>query len=119
MKALDTETEEVSERIEFPFNAYEYSFYPGVSSDLLLTGSGGLYSYNFGEEGLKKRMDFVDSDMLSDSLYSLVDISEDSFFGCFYDEESGRNQFGVFNKVDPASIKDKKNTYPRLLLVGL
>lgn len=108
MKTLDPETEEFSERIEFPFNAYEYSFYAGMSADLLLVSSSGVYSYNFGDEGLQKLLDFVDSDMLSNDLYSLVEVQEKQFFGCFYDDETGSTQFGLYNKVDPSTIKDKK-----------
>ena len=108
MKTLDLETEEFSERIEFHFNAYEYSFFPGRYTDLLLTSSSGVYSYNFEDEGLKKMLDFVDSDMMSNSLYSVIETQEKQLFGCFYDEETGNTQFGLFNKVDPSTIKDKK-----------
>lgn len=108
MKTLDMETEEFSERIEFPFNAYEYTFYPGMYSDLILTGGSGVYSYNFGDEGLQKMLDFVDSDMMSNDLYSLVEVQEKQLFGCFYDDETGSTLFGLFNKVDPSTIKDKK-----------
>ena len=108
MKTLDVTTGEFSERIEFPFNAYEYTFYAGVFSDLLLVNSSGVYSYDFEADGLKKMLDFVDSDMLSNNLYSLVEVSKQQLFGCFYDEESGNTQFGMYNKVDPSTIKDKK-----------
>ena len=108
MKTLDLETEELSERIEFPFNAYEYSFYPGLFTDLLLVSSSGVYSYDFEDEGLQKMLDFVDSDMMSNDLYSLVEVQKNRLFGCFYDEETGNTQFGLFNKVDPSTIKDKK-----------
>lgn len=108
MKTMDPETEELSERISFPFNSYEYSFYPGATTDLLLSGSGGVYSFNFEDEGLTKKMDYVDSDLISNNLYSLMETGEEQFFGCFYDEEQGKTRFGLFNKVDPSTIKDKK-----------
>ncbi len=108
MKTWDLETGELSERINFPFNAYEYSFYPGSSTDLLLSSNTGVYSYNFEDEGMQKVLDFVDSDMLCNNLYSLIEVKEKQFFGCFYDDETGQTQFGLFNKVDPSTIKDKK-----------
>lgn len=108
MKSLDVTTGEFSERIEFPFNAYEYTFYAGIFSDLLLVNSSGVYSYDFEADGLKKMLDFVDSDILCNNLYSLIEVSKQQMFGCFYDEESGSTQFGMYNKVDPSTIKDKK-----------
>lgn len=108
MKTLDLETGELSERINFPFNAYEYAFYPGSSTDLLLSSNTGVYSFNFEDEGMQKVLDFVDSDMLCNNLYSLIEVKEKQFFGCFYDNETGQTQFGLFNKVDPSTIKDKK-----------
>ena len=108
MKTLDVETKELSAWIEFPFNAYEYAFYPGSSTDLLLSSNTGVYAYNFEDEGMQKVLDFVDSDMLCNNLYSLIEVKEKQFFGCYYDEESGQTQFGLFQKVDPSTIKDKK-----------
>lgn len=108
MKTLDMETGELSERINFPFNAYEYSFYPGSSTDLLLSSNTGVYSYNFEDEGMQKVLDFVDSDMLCNNLYSLIEIKDKQFFGCYQDRDTGQTQFGLFNKVDPSTIKDKK-----------
>ena len=87
MKTWDLETEELSERINFPFNAYEYAFYPGSSTDLLLSSNTGVYSYNFEDEGMQKVLDFVDSDMLCNNLYSLIEVKEKQFFGCYYDNE--------------------------------
>lgn len=108
MKTLDVETGEFSERILFPFNAYEYNIYPGSSTDLLLSSNTGVYSYNFEDEGMQKVLDFVDSDMLCNNLYSLIEVKEKQFFGCYYDDETDQIQFGLFNKVDPSTIKDKK-----------
>lgn len=108
MKTLDIETEEMSERIEFPFNAYEYNFYAGTATDLLLSNSTGVFTYNFGDEGLQKMLDYVDSDMISNNLYSIFQTGEKQLFGCFYDRELGKTKFGLFNKVDPSTIKDKK-----------
>lgn len=107
MHTLDLEKGEFSEKITFPFNAYEYSFYAGASTDLLLSASSGVYSYNFGEEGLQKVFDFVDSDIICDTLYSLVETEEKQLFGCYYDYELEQTKFGLFNKVDPSTIKDK------------
>lgn len=108
MRTLDLEKEELSEKITFPFNTYEYSYYPGLSTDLLLTSNTGVYSYNLGAEGLQKRIDFVDSAILCNNISFLCEVKEGQYFGSYFDNETGMLQFGLFNKVDPSTIKDKK-----------
>ena len=108
MKTWNVESGEFSSRIEFPFNAYEYNFYPGSSTDLLLASNTGVFSYNFEEEGMQKVLDFVDSDMLCNNLHSLMEVEEKRFFGSYYDNELNVTKFGFFNKVDPSTIKEKK-----------
>lgn len=108
MKTLDTEKEEFSDQIKFPFNSDGYSFYAGKSKDLLLTNNIGIYAYDLQDEGLEKIADFVDSDILCSDLSMLVEIGEGQYFGSFYDNDSWQLQYGIFNKVDPETIQDKK-----------
>ncbi len=105
---IDIGTGEMSEKIEVPYNGYNFSHYAGTYCDLLLVDSNGVYTYNFGDESHKKIMDFVDSDMASNTCYNLAQISEDSFFAWTYDEEIGNSMCGIYSKVDPATIKDKE-----------
>ncbi len=108
MKTLDTEKEEFSDQIKFPFNTDGYSFYAGRSTDLLLSNNIGIYAYNLQDEGLEKIADFVDSDILCSDLSMLAEIGEEQYFGSFYDNDSWQLQYGIFSKVDPESIQDKK-----------
>lgn len=105
---IDIGTGGMSEKIEVPYNGYNFSHYAGTYCDLLLVDSNGVYTYNFGDESHKKIMDFVDSDMASNTCYNLAQISEDSFFAWTYDEEIGNSMCGIYSKVDPATIKDKE-----------
>ena len=107
-RTLDIESGEFSEKIEVTYPSYNYSNYAGLTSDFLLVDSMGVYTYNLGDEAPVKIMDFVDSDMSSNTCYSLTQLSEDSFFGWTYDEASGMDMCGTFKKVAPEDIPDKK-----------
>ena len=105
---INLETGEISEKMKVPFNGYNYSYYAGTFCDFLLVDSNGVYTYNMGDESHKKIMDFVDSDMSSSSCYSLMQMTEESFFAWTYNEIDFRSECGIFTKVDPATIKDKE-----------
>ncbi len=105
---VNTETGELSEKIEVPYNGYNFAHYAGTYCDLLLVDSNGVYTYNFGDETHKKIMDFVDSDIASNTCYNLAQTSEDSFFAWTYDEVMDKSVCGIFKKVDPSTIKDKE-----------
>lgn len=105
---INLETGEISEKIKIPYNGYNFAHYAGNYCDLLLVDSNGVYTYNIGDESYQKIMDFVDSDMASNTCYNLAQTSEDSFFAWTYDEAMGKSLCGIFTKVDPATIKDKE-----------
>lgn len=107
-KELNVETGELSERIDVPYNAYNYSHYVGKTVDFLLVDAMGVHTFNLGDAEVKKIMDFVDSDLTTNSCYSIGQISDESFFAWSYDEIEGMDQCGIYTKVDPASIPDKK-----------
>ncbi len=105
---IDLETGEISDKMEVPYNGYNFSHYAGTYCDFMLVDSNGVYTYNIGDESHKKIMDFVDSDLASSSCYSLLQIAENSFFAWTYDESTYESVCGIFTKVDPATIKDKE-----------
>ena len=107
-KKLNMETGEFSEKIEVPYNAYNYAHYAGTTHDFILVDSIGVFTYDMGDESVNKIMDFVDSDLTTNTCYSITQLTEESFFAWIYDEFDGMSKCGVFTKVDPASIPDKK-----------
>lgn len=107
-KKLNVETGELSEKMDVPYNAYNYSHYAGKTVDFLLVDAMGVCTFNLGDAEVKKIMDFVDSDLTTNTCYSVGQISDESFFAWAYDEIEGTDQCGVYTKVDPASIPDKK-----------
>lgn len=108
IKELDTLTGELSEEYTIPGNSYNYSFYPGYGYDLFLTNMSSLYGYNLGDETVTELMNFVDSDLDSDSLYNIFGISNTQFYASYYSYTDGTVNYGLFTKVDPKEIKDKK-----------
>jgi len=105
---INLETGEISEKTTVPYNGYNYSHYSGTYCDFLLVDSSGVYTYNLGDESHKKIMDFVDSDLASSSCYSLMQLTEESFFAWTYNEIDYQSECGIFTKVDPSTIKDKE-----------
>lgn len=105
---INLETGEISDKIAIPYNGYNFAHYAGVYCDFILVDSNGVYTYNIGDESHKKIMDFVDSDMASNTCYSIMQLTEESFFAWTFDDATGESMCGVFTKVDPATIKDKE-----------
>ena len=74
----------------------------------MLVGNGGVYSYNLGDEAVKKLMDFIDSDINSSYLYDMNAVSEKEFYGAISDDTTGEELLMKFTKVDPKDVKDKE-----------
>lgn len=108
MKKVDITTGKLSEAIKFPFNTYSYNFSSGVGADLFLTDNSGVYSYNLGDTELKKIMDYVDSDLMIENLFSIRPVDEKTIIGIYFDGENGITKCASFAKVDPSQIKDKQ-----------
>ncbi len=105
---LNLETGEFSKKVELPFDSYNYSYYAGLTTDLVMSDMNGVYTYNFGEERPVKIMDYVDSDLASNNMYSITQLNEQQFFAWMYDEAMGEENCGIFSKVDPSMIQEKK-----------
>ena len=58
-------------------------------------------------------MNFVNSDLMTYSLNSVLEIDDEHFLAGYYDEEN-KSQFGLFTKVNPEDIPDKQT----ILLAG-
>ena len=90
------------------------------SSDSLLNGSGdydfyykddsGIYGYVLADKKGTKIMDYVASDLTSDSTGNIIPIGDGRFIGTSYDYESenGEAKIVVYTKVDPSQIADKQ-----------
>ena len=98
-----------SSPLELPFDLDYYSFSSGTFSDLVLINENGIYTYSLGDEDLIKRMDFVESDIMSSGIYNIYFWDEEHFFALYYDEIMEGQTAAVFTKVAPEDVKDKKD----------
>lgn len=80
----------------------------GVSTDLVYSNSSGLYSINAGDDKTVQLMSFVNSDMNTSSLNSVVMLSDTQFIAVYYDNMTGKARAAIFTKRNPEDIPDKK-----------
>lgn len=108
LRKLDLNTGKGDGNYEIPGGMNSYSLYAGGDCDFMLVGNGGVYSYNLGDEAVKKLMDFIDSDINSSYLYDMNAVSEKEFYGAISDDTTGEELLMKFTKVDPKDVKDKE-----------
>lgn len=108
LQKMDIETGEKSEEYYVPGISSMYSYFPGISHDLLLVSNVGVYGYNLGDEEVTELMNFIDSDLNASYVYSIVPVSETEFYGMINDNLTGNTVLMKFTKVDPKDVVDKK-----------
>lgn len=79
----------------------------GKSSDLVFSNDRGVYTYSVGAEDSVEKMNFINSDLNISGFSSLIELSETSFIGIFYENYGDEVKAGIFNYVDPKDIPDK------------
>lgn len=79
----------------------------GTTSDLVISTSDGIYTYNFGDENINKIMDYINSDVFTGGMNRVVMLSDKQFIGFYYDQNEDKTIGGLFTYVDPADIPDK------------
>ncbi|MCM1044517.1 MAG: extracellular solute-binding protein [Candidatus Gastranaerophilales bacterium] len=113
--AYDIASNSVSEGengvVKMPASMY-YSGYnaltTGIGNDLLFTNSDGVYAYNFGDADVTPLMSFVNSDLDTNSMYTILALDENRIMGFYYDRENYESVGGIFTKVNPEDIPDKE-----------
>lgn len=107
----DYRTDEVSEGVKMP-GSLSWSGYnavaAGADTDLAISTSSGLFTYNIGDENLTQIMSFINSDLNTDQFFNIVMLDQDHFIGFYYDREDYNPRGGYFTKVDPKDIPDKE-----------
>ena len=100
----DPNTDTLSEGVQMPesFSTGGYnSMTAGTTTDLIVTTSNGVYSYNIGDTEPTQMMSFVNSDMNISSMSSVIVLDDTRFVGLYYDSINYDSNVGIFTKVDP------------------
>lgn len=85
---------------------YEFTYgkiFTGKDYDFMICRGGVLYGYNANDSKSTKVIDFIASNIITDSVASAVQIDEKSYFAIFQSLEDDAYHFGKLTKVD----KDK------------
>lgn len=103
---LNTGVEESSERV--PDFLDNYGISAGKSYDLILTNSMGMHGYNFGDEEVTPIFSYINSDISSDTMGTMVEAGEDMILATYYDPETYNTRLAILKHVDPSEIPDKE-----------
>lgn len=79
----------------------------GVGTDLVFTNSYGVFTYNIGDADAVQIMDFVNSDLDTNSIFQISMIDDEHFVAFYYDRMDYLARGGYFTRVDPKDIPDK------------
>ena len=93
---------------ELPANIQNYELTAGVNGTFLLTDQYGVSSWKEGETEIRRLMNMIDSDLAASSMSYPVPISDEQFAAAYYELEGSGFRLGVFTKVKPEDIPDKK-----------
>ena len=108
--AIDLSTGEKVEDVKIPSNLINYDFFDGANSgyDLVLSGSNGVYGYNFGDEDVTLLMDYVNSDLATYRIRNISFTDREHFVAVYNDIIDGENVLASFTKVAPEDVPDKE-----------
>lgn len=97
------------EKVELPIDFLAYQFYPGETSDLLISNTKGLYTYNLGDLEPSIFMDFANSDFAGLDFQSLAFINDKEFIATYPDTDWETYKLSKFTYVDSTEVTDKIN----------
>ena len=109
VSSFDMATGQLGEKQELPSNLINYNMYAGNSSDLLLSNSSGIYTYNIGDAEPTKFMDFINSDIATYGLQNIAFLEGTTFVASYYDTAESKSRIAKFTYVDPKDIPDKQS----------
>lgn len=108
ISSFDLNTGKEGEKTELPFSEYSYNLYQGSKTDLLLTNSTGIYTWNVGDMEPTPLMNYVNSDLSANNLNYIQQIDDQHFVGIYNDLDTWKQKCAYFTYVDPADIPDKQ-----------
>ncbi len=109
--SYDLATDTVSEGVEVP-DAFEMAGYWAVTSgggyDVVYTDSNGVYAFNVGDTEITQIMSFINSDLNTTSMSNVQMLDAEHMVAFYYGGADYTMQGGLFTKVAPEDIPDKK-----------
>lgn len=106
--SFDLATGTEGEKTELPFSNSGYNMYHGSKTDLLLTNSTGVYTWNMGDAEPTPLMNYINSDLAANNLNYIQQIDDQHFVGIYNDADTWEQKCAYFTYVDPADIPDKE-----------
>lgn len=109
IKVLDIDKKEMSKesyKLDVPYLNGSDSLVDGITYDFYYKTDSGIFGYDIASQKATQIMDFVASNMTSESTWSIVPIAEDKMLGTSY--ATDHTIFMLYTKVDPSTITDKK-----------
>lgn len=108
VQVLDVDNKKWGESIKLDLRYFQSSdsLMDGVEYDFYYKDNTGIYGYDIAGKKSTKVMDYLASDINSDSSYNIVPIAKDQMLGSTWME--GGSKFVIYNKVDPSTVADKK-----------
>ena len=97
------------EKVEFPIDFLAYRFYPGETTDLMISNTTGLYTYHLGDTEPIKLMDFGNSDFANIDFETIAFISNKEFIATYLDMTDLTLKLSKFTYVDSNEVADKIN----------
>ena len=104
----DLKTGVQGEQTELLGSLLMYNIYQGTDTDMLLTDSQGVYTYNIGDTEITKLMDFVNSDLETSYLRNIAIIDDQHFVATYSDLINWEPHVAVFTRVEPEDVPDKE-----------
>ncbi len=87
---------------------YNFSMFPGRNSDLLLTDSNGIYSYNFGDNGMTEIVNFIGSEMDVNFVVSMAEMEDGKIAVMVMEAATGLQKLHILTPVDSSTLKERK-----------
>lgn len=104
---LDLATATMGDKVEVPSSLNGYSFYPGETTDFILSNNNGLYTFNVGDAEPVMFMNYINSDLESNNLNNVSILNDKEFIATYNDMEDWSLKIAKFTYVDPATIPDR------------
>ena len=111
LRTFDPSNLSFGQEYEVPKEARNSGFYNFTTSsdkDIIYSNSEGVFAFNLGDAEVTKIMDYVNSDLATDSLDNLSFIDSEHFVATYYDPVDYHSCMALFTHVKPEDIQDKK-----------